>query len=525
MVIQGAYLNRCMRPYFLTRIFEVAPLRWLWPLGVLLFYMLTFPENQSEAEDVYDFAFRVEQGKLDQLVGMNRLLALPIFAGIYQLVEWTGVGSRAFEVMVGLNQLMAVASLWLFKLLMQQLFSWKFSGSDLRLFSGMATGLLAVSYGFWRYANTAETYMLAIFFMLLSWCFVQRGSLWIGALVSGVGILVHLLNVVPLLFAVGFYYLLEKRFRAVAIHGLVVGVVVLVGYGIFWEFLAIDTLGAQHHGLEGGLSLSNGLRGLLAMGQCVVSANFLFGFEWFRELLVNFFPSRMLDEEFFMAEHMAGGVAIFGIFSLLVVVFCVIRSVRVSRPVALYRSTLLTLIVWFALYAIAVIRTEAGSVELWIMALIPFWLMVSHFLSPNRMGWLLVGLLLHNGVAGVLPILDSSTDYHRAKSETIMQLSGEGDLVLIDYEPILHFYLRYYDNATVMCSADYSKAEIEEQILNWNGAVWTVNSFFEPMESLKMRYPAMFERQIEVGQQVKDLFEQVETDSFGGIYRKRDVDE
>ena len=85
-----------MRPYFLTRIFEVAPLRWLWPLGVLLFYMLTFPENQSEAEDVYDFAFRVEQGKLDQLVGMNRLLALPIFAGIYQLVEWTGVLLQKF---------------------------------------------------------------------------------------------------------------------------------------------------------------------------------------------------------------------------------------------------------------------------------------------------------------------------------------------------------------------------------------------------------------------------------------------
>ena len=119
MVIQGAYLNRCMRSYFSTSSFEWAHLRWLWPLGVLLFYMLTFPENQSEAEDVYDFAFRVEQGKLDQLVGMNRLLALPIFAGIYQLVEWTGVGCRAVEVRVGLNQLMAVALLWVFKLLVQ----------------------------------------------------------------------------------------------------------------------------------------------------------------------------------------------------------------------------------------------------------------------------------------------------------------------------------------------------------------------------------------------------------------------
>jgi hypothetical protein len=106
-----------------------------------------------------------------------------------------------------------------------------------------------------------------------------------------------------------------------------------------------------------------------------------------------------------------------------------------------------------------------------------------------------------------------------------MQLSDERDLVLIDYEPILHFYLRYYDNATVICSADYSKAEVEDQLLNWKGTVWTVNSFFKPMESLKMRYPAMFKHQIEIGQQVKDLFVQVETNSFGGIYRKCDFDE
>jgi hypothetical protein len=514
-----------MRSYFSTSRFEWASLCWVWPLVVLLFYKLTFPENQSEAEDVYDFAFRVEQGKLDQLVGMNRLLALPIFAGIYQLVEWMNEGSRAFEVLVGLNQLLAVASLGLFKMLMQQLFSWKYSGSDLRLFSGMSTGLVAVSYGFWRYANSAETYMLAIFFMLLSWYFIRCGSPWKGALTSGVGILVHLLNVVPLLFAVGFYYLLKKRFRAVAVHGLIVGIVVLIGYGLFWGYLETDTLGAQHHRLEGGLSLSNGLRGLVAFGQCVVSANFLFGFEWFRELLGNFFPSRMLDEEFYMATHMADGVAIFGIFSLVFVVISAIRSIRMSRPVASHRSTFFMLIVWLVLYAIVVIRTEAGSVELWIMALIPFWLSISHFLSPKHMGWLLVGLLLHNGIAGVFPIRDSSTDYHWAKSERIMQLSDERDLVLIDYEPILHFYLRYYDNATVICSADYSKAEVEDQLLNWKGTVWTVNSFFKPMESLKMRYPAMFKHQIEIGQQVKDLFVQVETNSFGGIYRKCDFDE
>ena len=500
-------------------------LRWLWPLGALFFYVLTFPENHSEAEDVYDFAFRVEQGGLDQLVGMNRLLALPIFSGIYQLVGWLGFESRAFEVMVGCNQLLAVGSLWIFKLLLEHLFSWKYSGRELQIFSGMLTGLLAVSYGFWRYANTAETYILAIFFMLLSWYLIQRGSVWAGALVSGLGMLIHLLNVVPLFFAVGLYYLLEKRFRAVVVHCGVVGLVVLVGYGFFWGILETDTLGAQHHGLEGGLGLSNGLRGLLALGQCVISANFLFGFEWFREWLVDLFPSRMLDEEFYMAAQMVGGIAVFGLLSLLVVLVVAIRGIRLKGQIAPNCTFLYVLIVWLALYAFAVIRTEAGSVELWIMALIPFWLIVSHFLSLNRMGWLVLGLFIHNGVAGMLPVMDISTDYHRAKSEKIMQLSDKNDLVLIDYEPILHFYLTYYDDATVRCSAGYSKEEIESQVLNWKGDVWTLNSFFEPMKSLELRYPIMFKKQREIGRHVRELFVLVEDDPFGGIYRKLEVDE
>ena len=35
--------------------------RCIWPFALLLFYIATMPENYSEAEDAYDFAFRVEQ--------------------------------------------------------------------------------------------------------------------------------------------------------------------------------------------------------------------------------------------------------------------------------------------------------------------------------------------------------------------------------------------------------------------------------------------------------------------------------
>ena len=55
-----------------------------------MFYIATMPENYSEAEDAYDFAFRVEQGTLQDQLGVNRLLALPIFIIFINLFQDLG---------------------------------------------------------------------------------------------------------------------------------------------------------------------------------------------------------------------------------------------------------------------------------------------------------------------------------------------------------------------------------------------------------------------------------------------------
>ncbi|MDF7825685.1 hypothetical protein P4B35_16780 [Pontiellaceae bacterium B12227] len=390
-----------------------------WFVAVLLFavYSLTAPQNHSEAEDVYDFALKVEQGTFADQAGVNRVLALPMFGMIYRAAQTVGYSGRAFPFMIFINRLLAVGCFLLFWRLLGGLTALSALGRDRARPSTNAycllpaTLLFSFSYGFWRYANEAETYVLASVFVLGAWCLVLRGN-WVWSVgVSALGILVHLLNLIPLLLIIPLFYLLSKDWKKALLHGVLTGLLVVVGYAVCSPWLDFSELGAQHHAAEGAVSLKNMLRGGIAFGQNVVSANFLFGFESFRELLTNLFPSRMLDEEFYMASKMgawiswAGGVTVVVLAGVGVWVY--VRACRgvlgygskgvkesgsngrtdvSSAPGLMPNTFILSTIVWLLLYAFAVIRTEAGSPELWIMALIPFWLIVALCLNQFIFG-------------------------------------------------------------------------------------------------------------------------------------------
>ena len=82
--------------------------------------------------------------------------------------------------------------------------------------------------------------------------------------------------------------------------------------------------------------------------------------------------------------------------------------------------------VWLLAYVIVILRTEAGSMELWIMALIPFWLILLHWIHLRWASILLLSLLLHNGVAGIFPLRSEQSDYHVMKSAWVLEKSQKG---------------------------------------------------------------------------------------------------
>ena len=508
----------------------------IWWMALILFavYALTAPQNHSEAEDVYHFAKVVEQGSFSEQAGVNRVLALPMFGTFYRLAQEVGYSGRAFPFMIFVNRLLAVSTLLLFWSLLQGL-----NPNAQRL--APVVFFLAFSYGFWRYANEAETYMLAAVFVLGAWWLVARGKWLLAIACSAVGILVHLLNLIPLLLIIPLYYLLSKDWKKGVLHGVVTGLLVLLGYAICFQVLDWGELGAQHHAEEGGFCFTNFVRAGIAFGQCVVSGNFLFGFEGFRDLLVRLFPSRMLGEEFYMASHMPVWISLVGCISLLgvLVVGCWLLVVGRKTDVASghvdelqtqasslqSKAFLISCIAWFLLYAVAVIRTEAGSPELWVLGVIPFWFIFSPLLR-GRWAWVLVALLFaHNLVAGLLPVMSEKSDYHVAKGRWLVEHSTKDDLILTSYEPVMIFYLDYFGAARVVNSGDISLKDINALLDDPQGKVYALNSFFQPLESMRVRRLDLYERMEESGQALRGRFVKIQNDEFGGIYSLEGVGE
>lgn len=527
-----------------------------WSVAILLLAVFSFttPGNHSEAEDVYDFALKVEQGNFADQAGVNRVLALPTFGLLYDTAQSMGYGGRAFPFMVFINRTLAVLCVFLF---------WKLlciEGDNGNRRANMDTMkdappvhrsssirqqlpktlLLAFSYGFWRYANEAETYILASVFVLSTWCLVLRGRWLWAVLLSSIGVLVHLLNMVPLLLAIPVYYLLSRQVKQALIHGLAAVALIGLGYGISAPWLDWSQLGAHHHGLESGLQLSNLLRAGVAFGQTLLSGNFVFGFEAAREALVGAFPSRMLGEEFFMAEHMDPWIPWAGCVTLALFTFCFLGFglAALMRPKAVLecssparfprhignkkhknpRAFFYASLVWLLLYFAVVIVTEAGSPELWIMALIPFWLLLSPLLN-NFYGWVLVVILfVHNLVAGLLPVMSSDGDYHAAKGRWLIEHAQPEDLILSDYEPVMIFYLNYYGDAKVINSGMTQPNDLQLILGRAEGRVYAFYSFFHPMESMRVRNPKLYEQMVRNGAIIQPEFVPFMDDEFGGLW-------
>ena len=144
------------------------------------------------------------------------------------------------------------------------------------------------------------------------------------------------------------------------------------------------------------------------------------------------------------------------------------------------------------------------------------------FVSTHFCVVILLSILLHNGVAGIFPLRSEQSDYHVVKSAWVLEKSQKGDIICVDYEPILISYLTYYGEACVVNSASYKADELSHFILNCEGNVWALHSFFEPMPAMEWRNEKLFNRQIMNSKRLKKLFILKNPDSFGGVYKKQD---
>ena len=125
---------------------------------------------------------------------------------------------------------------------------------------------------------------------------------------------------------------------------------------------------------------------------------------------------------------------------------------------------------------------------------------------------------MHNLVAGLLPVMPEETDYHAAKGQWLVENSTADDLVLTSYEPVMIFYLDYFAAAKTVNSGSASLEEIQRGLESRSGEVYALSTFFHPLDSMKVRSPALYEQMRSTGESLRPEFGKIVENEFGGIY-------
>ena len=407
-------------------------------LGLLLLvvtgaYLVLMPGNRSETDDGFGYAYAARFAPF----GFDPDHALIVPVG--RVLSTVG---DSYAALVGFSFLCGLATLAMFYILMR----------SLALPVGWATwtvGLLAASYGFWRYSVEAETYTVGALLAVLLCVAAVRGwalpVLYVCAVCAVAG---HILNVAVALVAVPAFLLVRQERRRCATF--------LLGAVPIAAVFVVTGLGSGPPADPPGWL--DGVRIPVGFGQSLASANGLLSLPGAMDGVERAFGNRDLSGEQAIASSLSPA---FGWLSLGLTVAVVAVGVvgialvaRGSAPVN--RAGVVLFVGWLVAYMPAALRQERGNPELWVIALVPFWGLVGSLAGrvglrpPVVLIALPVAIALHSAVVGFVPIQSPSNDANVIAGQWLIQNAGPEDLVLTDDNQVFTRYLRYQTQAQVV---------------------------------------------------------------------------
>ncbi|NLX27181.1 MAG: hypothetical protein GXY61_14685, partial [Lentisphaerae bacterium] len=185
---------------------------------------------------------------------------------------------------------------------------------------------------------------------------------------------------------------------------------------------------------------------------------------------------------------------------------------------------------WFAGYAGLLLFIEPGNPELWVMGLLPLWLLFCGLvllpLTVDNRLWLpfllLLVLFVHNGVGGIGVLGDPSKDYQQQKAKSVLAHAGSNDVVVTAGSPVFERYLRYQFPGKVIYLYDLSEEQLSDAILPVNSHnIYILDDVFHQHRSLITRFSEKTKQIERFAEKVMPYVEKVADDEFGGIYRLR----
>jgi hypothetical protein len=508
-------------------------------------FVLTGPGNRSEADDAFWFAYDIEHGSMRELVGPDHtahLAFLSLGRGLFNLVRDLGVDVRAYDLVRLANCLLAAIAVVLLHRVLRRSFR-------LSAFAAWAgAGGLAVSYGFWRYANETEVYAAAILVILLL-CLVgfsgmrSTGMVVVAGVIASFAALLHVLGIIPAVVVVPLVLLLERRWREVATYVavlvLVTGTVSTIAHRFaapersFSEYLVGQSPGTSY-------SLRAVPQSALTVGQDVATSDFLFAYRGIARRLVVALPMQYLVEEQYAGEHSDGVVRVVPLVTVPLLILLVVSLLWSLRRRLLDRSSLppgtgrllLVVVAWIAAYWLVVVGRSSSAPEAWIPLLPALWILIAVVLveratthaSRALVVALLVALVVHNLAGGFWMMHSRSTDYNAVKAGWLLDHAHRGDVILTADGAVFERYLRYYSPAEVVSLETLPTGELEglsAMQTRPGSRVFATASIFHPPAQIGAVDQARFHAIEQFGAAVRGDFRKVASSELGEVYLRR----
>jgi hypothetical protein len=529
--------------------------RWSAVLAYLLvvtWYVLTAPGTRTEAEDAFTFAAEIERADIGSLLSgthVSHLLFLPLGQMLFNLVRLVAQDARAYDVVRFANCLVAaIAVVWLLHLLRYRL--------KLSRFASIAGAAgLAVSYGFWRYANEVEVYPLAML-STVAFCWIifsrlgSRAAVVGAALVGSLGILIYSLSAIPVLALASSLFMSKQRFRDLAAFmltiALAVGLVNFVAYRYVrpphQNYVQYVTTANPSQPSQARLHFDAVPTSPIGLVHDFASMNFVFAFQGPAKFLERRFPNLHLEEEIYSTRGAGVFIRALPMATVPILILLFLGTLAYTwyvcrRPT--YQAHKddsddrkvrnAALVLWIALYALVISVASGAAPEAWIPTILPIWILISctvferarQSTSHLLIVALLVVLFTHNAVIGYWMTHDGSKDYNAAKAAWLLEHARQGDLVLSADSSTFVRYIHYEAAAEVVdltvMSPDNLPA-LGRRIVDHSGRVFATGGVFTLPSQVRVGDPALYQSAQQFAASVRPMFCEAFRDDFGTYF-------
>jgi hypothetical protein len=510
--------------------------RWVTVAAVVLlaaFYIATTPANRSEADDAFWYAWDVEQSSWAGLLQPFHLLFLPLSRVVWLGASTAGLAERSYPILTIMGAVAAAATVVIcWDLLVRRI-------SMNRAQAAVAVGLLAFSYGFWRYSAEVEVYALA-----LLWCAGivnlaladnpgragRVGLVLLGATAPLIHILSGVLAGVAAPIAIVLRRGIRPAVRYVAAAGVLGLVLATAGYRLTdqpAESLVSFYAGEQSVRSLGGAG--NIVRHAVAASQVVVSGNFLLTYPGVRDRIAGWFPSRMLADEIYAGEHAPTAIGLLAPLTLVALLAGAAWFLRSGTRRAMDRPRVALLVLgstWLLLHIVAgVMFSPGGQPEVWMLALLPGWmLIVGLFVNGTEVNRPLVALVAalfaHNLIGGLWVYRSQEGDRGWKKGAWLIENSRSEDAILTADSPVFARFLRYWASADVY-DLQYLRNDLRgawTRARGVDGSVYATDDVFEPPAYYRVLRPVESDSLLAFGAEIQPGFDRVSADEFGGVW-------